>query len=107
MVMDHGKQSIRNTPAWEGRARTVARQLGVSEAKVIRQVKRELIRAVAEQIAKDEQRRVRAARDTPRPAPRKPSRPPVAKVRSKKVSAPVATPTKPTEPNEPVSDKEG
>ena len=41
-------------PAWEAQAREEAARLGVSEAKVKRQVKKELIRLVAEKIAQHE-----------------------------------------------------
>ena len=89
MVTRQVKQTIREKPAWEGRAREAARQLGVSEAKVIRQVKRELIRSVAEQIAKDEHQRVQAERYAHRSAaPARPSRASKAKVRRKTIVVP-------------------
>lgn len=106
MVTPHVKQTSRKMPAWEGRARTAARQLGVSEAKVIRQVKRELIRAVAEQIAKDEHQRVRATKAAPRHASPRTSGASSTKARTKKVVAQTEKPTEPTGMNDVVPDKE-
>jgi len=106
MVTPHVKQTSRKTPAWEGRARTTARQLGVSEAKVIRQVKRELIRTVAEQIAKDEHQRVRATKAAPRHASPRPSGASSTKARTKKVVAQTEKPIEPTSMNDVVPDKE-
>ena len=89
MVTRQVKQTIRKKPAWEGRVREAARQLGVSEAKVIRQVKKELIRTVAEEIAKDEHQRVQAERYAPRSAaPAGPSSASKAKVRRKPIVVP-------------------
>lgn len=89
MVTRQVKQTIRKKPAWEERAREAARQLGVSEAKVIRQVKRELIRIVAEHIAKDEHQRVQAERYAHRSDARaRPSGASMAKVRRKTIVLP-------------------
>ena len=89
MATRQGKPTIRKRPVWEGQARAVARQLGVSEAKVTRQVKRELIRIIAGQIAKVEHQRVQDEKYAQRgKAPAVPSRTSEAKVRREKVVIP-------------------
>ena len=89
MVKRQVKQTIRKKPAWEGQAREAARQFGVSEAKVTRQVKRELIRIVAGQIAKDEHQRLQDQKYAQRgDAPAGPSGAFKAKVRREKVVFP-------------------
>lgn len=80
------KQTSTKKPAWEGQVREAARQLGVSEAKLTRQVKRELIQIVAEQIAKDAHQRVQDEKYAPRrDVPAGPPSASKAKVRHVKV----------------------
>ena len=78
-------------PVWEAQAREEAARLGVSETKVTRQVKKELIRLVAEKIAQHEIAWLR----TQHAASRKAAAPPSVKAKKapprKKVSIPRAT----------------
>lgn len=78
-------------PVWEAQAREEAARLGVSEGKVTRRVEKELIRLVAEKIAKHEITQRRAQPVARKKAAAKPSI--VAKKASprKKVSIPGAT----------------
>jgi hypothetical protein len=59
------RKTARQKSAWETQAREEARRIGVSEATMTQQVKAELIRLVAEKIAKEELQRLRAEKDVP------------------------------------------
>ena len=78
-------------PAWEAQAREEAARLGVSEAKVKRQVKKELIRLVAEKIAQHEITWLRAQHADRRKAAAQPSAKAEKAPRRKKVSIPGAS----------------
>jgi hypothetical protein len=54
------RKTTRKKPAWDAQAREAAAGLGVSAAKVNQRVEVELIRLVAEEIAKQEITRLRA-----------------------------------------------
>jgi hypothetical protein len=85
------RQTTRNNPAWEAQAREEAARLGVSEAKVIRQVKKELIRLVAEKIAQHEITWLRSRHAASRKAAAQPSVKAEKAPLRKKVSKPGAS----------------
>lgn len=78
-------------PVWEAQAREEAAGLGVSETKVTRRVEKELIRLVAEKIAKHEITRLRAQLVASREAAAPPSIEAKKAPPRKKVSIPAAT----------------
>lgn len=78
-------------PVWEAQAREEAARLGVSEGKVTRRVEKELIRLVAEKIAKHEITQRRAQPVARKKAAAKPSIEAKKASPRKKVSIPGAT----------------
>ena len=90
-MAQHKVAKTTKKPVWEAQAREEAARLGVSEAKVTRRVKKELIRLVAEKIAQHEITWLRAQHADRRKAAAQPS----AKVEKaplrKKVSIPGAS----------------
>lgn len=65
MANKQGKAGAKSRPEWEMRASQLAQRFGLSDAEVKREIKRALIRLIAEKIAGDEVNKWQASEPQP------------------------------------------